>query len=46
MSQFPDCGNEVKKLVKSDASAGGFLSSRNVWDCLHCGSILGVSDNR
>lgn len=45
MSHCPDCGEEVEKLVKSDASAGGFLSSRNVWDCPHCGAILGVSGN-
>ncbi|WP_158413652.1 hypothetical protein [Haladaptatus cibarius] len=43
MSQFPNCGNEVDKLAKSDASAGGFLGSKPVWDCLHCGAIRGVS---
>ncbi|GAA0226437.1 hypothetical protein ACFFQF_10995 [Haladaptatus pallidirubidus] len=34
-----------KKRVKSDASAGGFFGSRTVWNCPHCGAILGVSDN-
>ncbi|WP_458187463.1 hypothetical protein [Haladaptatus sp. NG-WS-4] len=44
MSHCPDCGKAVDELVKSDASAGAFLrAKKTVWDCPHCGAILGVS---
>ncbi|MCO8242892.1 MULTISPECIES: phage terminase large subunit family protein [unclassified Haladaptatus] len=45
MSHCPDCGDEIENLAKGNATARHTFSAATVWECPHCGVILGVSDN-
>ncbi|WP_440007500.1 hypothetical protein [Halomicrococcus sp. SG-WS-1] len=45
MSHCPDCGEDVTELTKSRVAADHTFSAATVWECPHCGAVLGVSDN-
>lgn len=43
MAHCPDCGEPVERVVPSEAETTRAIRGATVWECPHCGAILGVS---